>query len=83
MANPWEENTQVDSSATSRFKTFGTPDPTLRYDNLYRNSARLVIRNKDSQILLIRVSSDSYYKLPGGGLEPGENFLEAARREGS
>jgi 8-oxo-dGTP diphosphatase len=60
-------------------KTIGIPSPSLTYP--LRTSIRLIILNCKSQILLIHVTSDAYYKLPGGGLAPGESHQEAGIRE--
>ncbi len=37
--------------------------------------------NGDGRIALLYVSSDNYYKLPGGGVEPGETIEDALHRE--
>jgi 8-oxo-dGTP diphosphatase len=60
-------------------KTIGLRDPSIIYK--LRTSIRLVILNPLNQVLLIRVSSDSYYKLPGGGVEASESHHEAGIRE--
>jgi 8-oxo-dGTP diphosphatase len=60
-------------------KTIGIRDPSITYT--LRTSIRLVILNPSHQVLLIHVSSDSYYKLPGGGLEVPETHHEAGVRE--
>jgi len=46
-----------------------------------RRAARAVLLNKDSRIALMHVSSDSYYKLPGGGIDEGESINNALKRE--
>ncbi|KAH6714657.1 NUDIX domain-containing protein [Leptodontidium sp. MPI-SDFR-AT-0119] len=60
-------------------KTIGIRDPSITYKP--RTSIRLIIFNPSHQVLLIHVSSDSYYKLPGGGLEVSETHHEAGVRE--
>lgn len=50
----------------------------------YRPSARLLILDPDGAILLFHfVMADGrrFWATPGGGLEAGESFLDAARRE--
>lgn len=50
----------------------------------YRPSARLLILDADGAILLFHfVMADGrrFWATPGGGLEEGESFLDAARRE--
>jgi ADP-ribose pyrophosphatase YjhB (NUDIX family) len=39
----------------------------------------LVLR--EGRVLLVRTTYDRYWALPGGGVERGESFAEAARRE--
>lgn len=46
-----------------------------------RLSSRGVVFNKDNSIALLHVSKHTYYKLPGGGIEEGEDSREAFRRE--
>jgi 8-oxo-dGTP pyrophosphatase MutT (NUDIX family) len=63
---------------------------TLNPDNLsaeaiknfqVRRAARAVIFDADKKIGLLRVSKDNYYKLPGGGIEEGEEIKKALERE--
>lgn len=46
-----------------------------------RKAARAVIQNTQDEIALLYVSKHRYHKLPGGGLEPGEEMTEALKRE--
>ncbi len=46
-----------------------------------RNAVRAVVLDKDGHIALLHASKNTYYKLPGGGVEKGEDFEEALRRE--
>ena len=45
-----------------------------------RKAARAVLF-KDDKIAILFVSKNNYHKLPGGGIEPGENIHEALQRE--
>ena len=47
----------------------------------YRPSVRGIIFNKDNLISLIYSQKYHFYKLPGGGIEEGENYLETLIRE--
>lgn len=46
-----------------------------------REAARAVLIDPAGQIALLHVTHDHYYKLPGGGIDPGEKPLEALERE--
>jgi len=46
-----------------------------------REAARAVIVNEDGKIAILNVVNEGYYKLPGGGLEEGEDKLIALQRE--
>jgi 8-oxo-dGTP diphosphatase len=46
-----------------------------------RPGARAVMINENSEIALMHVSNLNYYKLPGGGVDEGESFEQALRRE--
>lgn len=46
-----------------------------------RNAARAVVLNDKNQVALLRANTFSYHKLPGGGVEGGENMLLALERE--
>ncbi|MDP3948543.1 MAG: NUDIX domain-containing protein [bacterium] len=46
-----------------------------------RKAARAVVFDKDKNVALLHVSRFGYYKLPGGGLEEGEDIETALRRE--
>ncbi len=56
-----------------------------RYD-AERSCVRVVLRDRDGRILLLRAELASraaghWWELPGGGIEPGEGYVEAAVRE--
>ncbi|MCX6795143.1 MAG: NUDIX domain-containing protein [Candidatus Falkowbacteria bacterium] len=61
---------QFNSLSEEKISTFET-----------RRAARAVVFDSDDQIALLYVSKHSYYKLPGGGLESGEDINEALARE--
>ena len=57
----------------------------LRYD-LERDAVRVVLTDASGRILLFHVHTleeapDGWWELPGGGIDPGETYLDAAVRE--
>jgi len=46
-----------------------------------REAARAVVRDAVGAIALLHVTRDHYYKLPGGGIDAGEEILQALERE--
>jgi 8-oxo-dGTP pyrophosphatase MutT (NUDIX family) len=57
----------------------------LRYD-LEREAVRVVLTDAGGRVLLFHVltpdeAPDGWWELPGGGIDPGESYLEAAVRE--
>jgi 8-oxo-dGTP diphosphatase len=46
-----------------------------------RSAARAVVFDDNQRVALMHVSKHGYYKLPGGGLEPGEEPAGALERE--
>lgn len=51
-----------------------------KVDLILREAARAVILN-ENKVALLYVSTKNFYKLPGGGVESGENIEQALRRE--
>ena len=54
----------------------------LRYD-LVRHAVRVVLVDAGDRVLLFHVltpdeAPDGWWELPGGGIDPGESYLEAA-----
>ncbi|AJS60007.1 NUDIX domain-containing protein [Paenibacillus sp. IHBB 10380] len=54
-------------------------NPNIAYT--VRKASRAVVFNSSKQVALIYVSRDKYHKLPGGGLEKGEDHVTALKRE--
>jgi 8-oxo-dGTP pyrophosphatase MutT (NUDIX family) len=55
------------------------------YD-LERSAVRVVLRDEDGRVLMFRAvqpsrTPDGWWELPGGGLDPGESYVDAAVRE--
>jgi len=46
-----------------------------------RQSVRTIIMNTSGEIAILYAKKDDYYKLPGGGIEEGENHQAAGTRE--
>ena len=46
-----------------------------------REAGRAVVLDEDNKIALLHVTKETYYKLPGGGVEKGEDKIEALHRE--
>ena len=57
------------------------PDLILTEIREYREAARAVLFDESGLIPLLYVSKFRFHKLPGGGIEPGENRVEALMRE--
>jgi 8-oxo-dGTP diphosphatase len=47
----------------------------------YREAARAIVVDEKGRIALLKVGKNNYHKLPGGGLEVGEDKQEALQRE--
>ena len=56
-----------------------TEDEIVKYQ--FRECARAIVYDQDGNIGILHVSNENYHKLPGGGVEKGENILEALKRE--
>lgn len=52
-----------------------------KIDYTLREASRGVVFDQDGKIAVLHVGRDDYYKLPGGGLEAGEDNLTAMVRE--
>lgn len=46
-----------------------------------RKAARAIVFDKDKNVALLHATNKSYHKLPGGGIEEGEEIVEALKRE--
>lgn len=46
-----------------------------------REAARAVLLDSNDQVYLLNVSLHGYHKLPGGGIDEGENTVQALERE--
>ena len=46
-----------------------------------REAARAIVIDADGKVALLHVSKKNYYKLPGGGLDVGEDIMTALKRE--
>jgi ADP-ribose pyrophosphatase YjhB (NUDIX family) len=56
-----------------------TTEESLEYK--LREAVRAVVFDQDKRIAILDVTRDNYFKLPGGGVEDGEDFTNALRRE--
>ena len=46
-----------------------------------KSAARVVLLDELDRVAILHVSKHGYYKVPGGGVEAGENIQDAAKRE--
>lgn len=46
-----------------------------------RRAARAVLRNSNGQVAVMHFAANGSYKLPGGGIDEGEEILDALHRE--
>ncbi len=46
-----------------------------------RQAARAIVYDKDQNVAILNVSKQNYHKLPGGGVEEGEDLYSALKRE--
>ncbi|KAK4139645.1 uncharacterized protein C8A04DRAFT_40561 [Dichotomopilus funicola] len=60
-------------------KVIGSPSSSTSYTP--RSAVRIIAFNPQGHIAILHAARDNYYKLPGGGVEPGEDHETAARRE--
>ena len=65
---------------TIRYIDFGfeAPAPDLYRE---REGARAVVFDENNNVALLHATKDNYHKLPGGGLEEGEDIYKALDRE--
>jgi len=66
-------------------KTIKDKDLGLDFENtsVYqeRKAARAIIFDKKNNVALLHATKKHYHKLPGGGVEEGEDFIKALKRE--
>lgn len=63
-------------------KDFGRMETSEKWSEYrVRLGARAVLFDEMSRVVLMYVSKQRYYKLPGGGVDPGEDIETALRRE--
>ena len=60
-------------------KVIGAKAENVHY--IDRQAVRIVATNADAEIILLHAKKDNYYKLPGGGIEKGEDHRLAGVRE--
>lgn len=60
---------------------FGLERETSEIKYKMRKASRAVIINHSNEVALLFVSKNNYHKLPGGGIEQGEDISEALIRE--
>lgn len=73
-------DTNAGGAATPAKRTIGTRATNVKY--IDRHAVRLIIKNSATQeIAIVFVRKGSYYKLPGGGVEAGEDHRVTAVRE--
>ena len=56
-----------------------TPEEVAKYD--VRSAARAIVLDDEGKTALLHVRKHGYYKLPGGGIDDGEDVITALERE--
>lgn len=56
-----------------------TPDEYKNFRN--REAVRAIVIDENKKVALVHVGRDNYYKIPGGGIDAGEDKIEALKRE--
>lgn len=54
---------------------------TRRVDYLYRISLKCLVRNNKGEVLVVKETGRTWWDLPGGGMDHGENIKTAIARE--
>jgi 8-oxo-dGTP pyrophosphatase MutT (NUDIX family) len=62
-------------------KDLGLDDVVMSEDFKEREAVRAVAFSAENKIALLFVSKNNYHKLPGGGVDAGEDFMSALKRE--
>jgi 8-oxo-dGTP diphosphatase len=64
-------------------KTINPQNATPEEFNKYaiREASRAIVIDEDNNIAILHVTNEKYYKLPGGGIEKGEDKKTALQRE--
>ena len=76
-SNPPETQPAGTEKVTS--KVIGAKAENVHYTD--RQAVRIVITREKAEIILLHAKKDNYYKLPGGGIEEGEDHHLAGARE--
>lgn len=67
------------STSTPAPKVIGLKQDDVNYVD--RSAVRIILKNDKDEVMLINISDGNYYKLPGGGIEPGEDHSFTGARE--
>lgn len=62
-------------------KDLGMTESNRDIEYKIRRAARAVIFDESGKMALLHVTKDGYHKIPGGGVEDGEDIKEALCRE--
>jgi ADP-ribose pyrophosphatase YjhB (NUDIX family) len=67
--------------ATIKDQDLGLDFPAPDVYTQERQAARAIVFDRDNKIALLHATNLNYHKLPGGGIEKGEEIIEALNRE--